>query len=306
LAAARPSLGATPPPNEAEPSARKVALDGRRAYGYLRRICEIGPRPSGSEGMERQQLLVIRHFKKLGGTVQLQKFRAPHPLGQGRVPMVNVICQWHPNAKKRILLATHYDTRPLPDRDPNYQRRRTGRFIGANDGASGVALLMELAHSMASIECRYGIDFVLLDGEEFVFDERHPYFLGSEWFARRYIARPPRYRYRWGVLLDMVADADLQIPQEPFAMSWPETRPLVLDLWATARRIGVDEFVDRRGPPVRDDHLNLRNIAKIPTCNIIDFDYPYWHTEADTPDKCSPQSLAKVGRVIVAWLQTVE
>ncbi len=220
--------------------------------------------------------------------------------------MANVICQWDGDAKERILLATHYDTRPLPDRDPNPWRRRSGTFIGANDGASGVALLMELAHWLPQIECRYGIDFVLLDGEEFVFDDRHPYFLGSQWFAQQYIKRPPPYRYRWGVLLDMVGDANLQIYQERYSMNWPDTRPLVLDLWAAARRIGVDEFIDRRGQAVRDDHLKLRNIAKIPTCNIIDFDYPYWHTEGDTPDKCSAQSLAKVGRVVSEWLRTVQ
>jgi glutaminyl-peptide cyclotransferase len=302
----RPVAVAAEPSTQPQGAVEEIPFDGRRALGYLRRICNIGPRPSGSPGMEQQQELVLHHFKKLGGKVDRQRFRAPHPLLSTRVPMANVICQWDGDAKERILLATHYDTRPLPDRDPNTWRRRNGTFIGANDGASGVALLMELAHWMPQIECRYGIDFVLLDGEEFVFDDRHPYFLGSQWFAQQYIKRPPPYRYRWGVLLDMVGDANLRIYQERYSMNWPDTRPLVLDLWAAARRIGVDEFIDRRGQAVRDDHLKLRNIAKIPTCNIIDFDYPYWHTEGDTPDKCSAQSLAKVGRVVSEWLRTVQ
>ena len=104
----------------------------------------------------------------------------------------------------------------------------------------------------------------------------------------------------------MIGDADLQIYQERYSMGWEDTRPLVEQLWATAARLGVREFVNRRKYAIRDDHLPLRNVGKIPTCNIIDFDYPYWHTEADTPNKCSARSLAKVGWVVLEWLRTVE
>ena len=92
-------------------------------------------------------------------------------------------------------------------------------------------------------------------------------------------------------------------------MRWKDTRPLVTDIWKTAKRLGVDEFIDRTKHEVRDDHLALRNIGKIPTCDIIDFDYPnskaasYWHTEEDTPDKCSALSLAKVGWVLREWIK---
>ncbi|MFV2066071.1 MAG: M28 family peptidase, partial [Pirellulales bacterium] len=280
-------------------------VDGRRAYGYLKAICALGPRPSGSRGMRDQRSLVVKHFEKVGGEVDLQRFRAPDPRGGPAVAMANVICQWHPRRAKRIVLCAHYDTRPLPDRDPNPIRRRRGVFLGANDGASGVALLMELAHHMPHLDSRYGVDFVLFDGEEFVYDESDPYFLGSQWFARRYVRDPPSHRYRWGLLFDMVADADLQLFQERHSMEWPDTRPLVLDIWATAQRLGIREFIGRRKYSVRDDHLQLRNIAKIPTCDIIDFDYDYWHTEGDAPNKCSATSLAKVGRVVLEWLRTV-
>jgi hypothetical protein len=256
--------------------------------------------------MLAQQELIARHLEGLGGRISWQRFRARHPANGGLIPMANMICQWNREASRRILLCSHYDTRPLPDRDPNPVRRRSGTFVGANDGASGVAVLMELAHHMAQVKCTYGIDFALFDGEELVYDERHPYFLGSEWFARDYVARPPAYRYRWAVLLDMVGDADLQIFQERHSMGWDDTRPLVMEIWATAERLGVREFVARRKHTVRDDHVKLRNIGRIPACNIIDFDYPYWHTEADTPSKCSPDSLAKVGWVLYEWLQTVK
>lgn len=282
-----------------------TTVDGQRAFGYLEDLCRLGPRFSGSPGMQKQRKLVMQHFTSLGATVRRQQFSARHPLTNGRVRLVNLICHWHPDRDERILLAAHYDTRPLPDRDPNRRRRTVGRFLGANDGASGVALLMELAHHMTGLDTHYGIDFVLLDGEEFVYnDRRDPYFLGSRWFARRYVEEPPPYRYRWGVLFDMVADAQLQLHQERHSMSWPDTRPLVTEIWETAERLGVHEFIPTKKHRVRDDHLMLRNIGRIPTCDIIDFDYPYWHTEADTPSKCSADSLAKVGRVIVEWLQT--
>lgn len=282
-------------------------FDGRRAYGYLEQLCALGPRMSGSEGMRKQQELLAAHFRAGGATVQWQRFRARQPLGGGHVRMANLVCSWHPDRAQRILLCAHYDTRPLPDRDRDPRRRRDGTFVGANDGASGVAVLMELAAPIATLSSPYGVDIVLFDGEEFVYDERRdPYFLGSTWFARKYVSDPPAHPYRWGILLDMVGDADLQIYQERHSMTWPDTRPLVLQLWAVAERLGRDEFISRKKHTVRDDHLKLRNIARIPTCDIIDFDYPFWHTEADTPSKCSAHSLAAVGCVLFEWLRTVE
>ena len=143
-------------------------LDAMRAYRYLEELCALGPRPSGSPAMQKQQELLVEHFKKLGGQVSLQEFRAKNPLG-GTVDMANIIVQWHPERKNRILLAAHYDTRPLPDRDPNPIARTQGTFVGASDGASGTAALMELAHLMPGLESKYGVDFVLFDGEELVY-----------------------------------------------------------------------------------------------------------------------------------------
>jgi len=109
--------------------------------------------------------------------------------------------------------------------------------------------------------------------------------------------------YRCGVLLDMVGDRDLGIWQERNSMSWPDTRPVVESIWAVAARLGVKEFVPQPRHEIDDDHVPLRNVGKIPTCDIIDFDYPAWHTTRDTPEQCSAESLGKVGRVVLAWLQ---
>jgi hypothetical protein len=278
-------------------------LNGQRAYGYLEQICALGPRISGSEGMRRQQELVRAHFEKLGGKVSFQRFEAANPLGGAKVPMANLICQWHPERKERILLGAHYDTRPLPDQDPDPVQRRQGVFLGANDGASGVAVLMELAHLMPKLEGDMGVDFVLFDGEELVYADRDPYFWGSEFFGKQYAAKPPEYKYRWGVVLDMVGDTNLTIYEEKHSTTWRDTRPLVREIWGTAQKLGVKEFIPLVGYEVLDDHLALRNIAKIPTCDIIDFDYPYWHTTEDVPRRCSGQSLAKVGWVVYEWLR---
>jgi len=280
-----------------------IPFNGERAYEYLKQVCAIGPRPSGSAGMAKQQKLLAEHFKKLGGQVEFQQFRGRHPLNGSWVPMANLIVRWHPQSKKRILLCAHYDTLPLPMLDPVNPR---GTFVGANDGGSGVAVLMELAHEIPNLELNYGIDFVLFDAEEFIFHEDHRYFLGSEFFARQYAGNRPPYRYRWGVLLDMIGDADLQIYQERNSLYWRDTRPLVKDIWATARRLGVREFIPRPRYAIRDDHLPLHNTGRIPCIDIIDFDYPPWHTQGDTVDKCSALSLAKVGWVVREWLKEVE
>ncbi len=302
------ALFAQPPGPAEEPTVSEFRLedipfDGAQAYEYLKQLCEIGPRPSGSAGMRRQQRLIAAHFNKLGGKVELQEFEAAHPLDGSRVPMANLIVRWHPERRERVLLCAHYDTLPLPMLDKENPK---GTFVGANDGASGVAVLMELGRHMPHFESPYGVDFVLFDGEEYIFSENHEYFLGSTHFAREYRRKPPRYRYVWGVLLDMIGDADLQVYQEGHSVGWRDTRPLVIDLWATAARLGVREFIPQVKHTIRDDHLPLRNIARIPTCNLIDFDYPPWHTQGDTPDKCSALSLAKVGWVVHEWLKSLK
>lgn len=295
----RASSGEEPKP--AAPASNP--LDAQRAFSYLEQICALGPRWSGSPGMQKQRAMLEEHFKKLGGKVTYQQFLANNPRGGEKVPMANMIVEWHPERKERILLAAHYDTRPLPDRDPDPNKRKNGQFLGANDGGSGVAVLMELALFMPQLKGAIGVDFVLLDGEELVYDNNDPYFLGSSWFAKKYVEKPPEHKYRQGVVLDMVGDVELQIYQEQFSIAWRDTRPMVKEIWEIASKLGVKEFIPRIGYEVRDDHLPLHNTAKIPTCDIIDFDYPPWHTAGDTPKHCAGSSLAKVGWVVYEWLK---
>ena len=298
------------------PTRRSVRLEsipfnGRRAFQYLEDICKIGRRVSGSEGMRRQQAMLRKHFEQLGGRVRLQQFDVRHPQDGSRVTMGNMIVQWHPDRKERVLLCAHYDTRPFPDEDPD-PRKRKDLFLGANDGGSGTAVLCEMAHYMPDLKGKYGVDFVLFDGEELVFDsQRDPFFLGSTHFAQDYRRNPPAHRYKFGILLDMVGDRELQIYREQNSRRFAPR--LLNDVWNVAADLGVEEFIPRTRHTVNDDHLPLNRIAKIPTIDIIDFDYPrpglrrsYWHTTADTPDKCSALSLAKVGWVVLEWLKRLK
>lgn len=276
-------------------------LDARRAFGYLVEVCRIGPRISGTAGMAQQQQLIVDHFSKFNVQTRFQPFSAVHPLSGDPVRMNNIIISWHPQAKERVLLACHYDTRPYPDREIINRR---GTFIGANDGASGVALFMELAHHMAKLRPTYGVDFVFFDAEELVYARGDKYFLGSEYFAKEYVNRPPEdYRYVCGVLVDMIADRRLNLYKEKNSLKYAAY--ITNSIWETARRLDTKEFIHRAKHEVQDDHLPLNQIARIPTCDIIDFDYAHWHTTKDVPAACSGTSMAKVGRVLLHWLQAV-
>ncbi len=320
---------------------RYAPFDGERAMRYLTDICHIGPRPSCSEGMRRQQELLIQHFTPLvertGGRVSLQTFEGKDPRDQSICQFANLVVEWYPERPNRILLCAHYDTLPYPMRDAVDPK---GVFVGANDGASGVALLMVLGEELASLNLPFGVDFVLFDAEEYRFAKDDPFCLGSTYFAQTVRDAQNRQntqshqtmqenaqdrqrggtsqtvsdplpatshtvvRYHAAVLLDMIADADLKIFQEHNSLSWRDSRPLVQEIWNVASRVGVREFVSRPKYWIEDDHLPLHEIAEIPACDLIDFDYPVWHTRADTPDQCSAKSLAKVGLVVREWLKT--
>ncbi len=280
-------------------------IDGKRAYGYLKQICEIGPRTAGSKANARQLEMVKEHFKKLGAEVVEQPFPAAHPMTGERLLMKNLIGSWHPEKRDRVVIGAHYDTRPFADQEFDNVRHALP-FVGANDGASGVALLMEIAHHLKDLETPWGVDLVLFDGEELVYgnDQRvGEYFLGSKEFGRIYTNRVRRKtspdRYVAGIVLDMVGGRDLQLPIDPY--SYEHAPKLVDQVWAVAREINARAFRRQQGPDVTDDHIAL-NDAGIPTIDIIDFRYPFWHKADDLPENCSAESLEQVGRVVTTWL----
>src|SRR5262249_62095463 len=172
---------------------------------------------------------------KLGGKVERQKFPARRRSQGGQVAMANLIVRWHPERQRRIILCSHYDTRPIADQEPDPRKWREP-FLSANDGGSGVALLMELAHHMKDLKTAVGVDFVFFDGEEYIFDQaRDKYFFGSEHFAEQYRKTRPKYRYVGAVLLDMIAGKNARFPQERNSRRHAEA--LVDELWKIAAEL---------------------------------------------------------------------
>lgn len=285
------------------PASAPVPFDGQRAIEYLQAICKMGPRISGTDGMKQQQEFVKKQFEARGAKVELQRFTARQNSQKQAVEMANLIASWHPERQRRVILCSHYDTRPIADQEPN-RRQWTEPFLSANDGGSGVALLMELANHLSDFKTEVGIDMVLFDGEEYIFDPRRDrYFFGSEHFAQTYRRERPKYRYVGAVLLDMIAGKNAHFPLDPY--SWTRAGALLQTLWTIAAEQKCTAFVNRPGPAVQDDHLAL-NEAGIPAVDIIDFSYPHWHRLSDTPDNCSADSIQQVARVLTVWLQRVK
>ena len=303
-------------------------FDGEASYEFLKTICDIGPRISSSKGMVKQQEILKKYFEDHKATVEMQRFKSTHPLARHTTTeLQNMIVSWHPDRPKRLMLCCHYDTRPFPDQDKKNPR---GVFIGANDGGSGVALLMEMGKHMEKMPGQYGIDFVFFDAEEFVYDMRvDPMFVGSTHFSREYAAgqfqrrtffKGAEAKIEYGILVDMVGDKHLEIGMEGNSLRQigPNQLPgrLTQSIWGVAKDLKVKEFKNKQLHLIRDDHLPLNDIARIPTCDIIDFDYPkpdknviggkYWHTTRDTVENCSADSLGKVGKVLLEWIRRLE
>jgi len=266
-------------------------FDGDRAFKLLVMQTDLGPRVPGSSGWEQFQSMARQFFDSLGVTYETQPFTYPDYLRGDTVKLVNWIVHINPGKGNRILLGAHYDSRPRADYDPD-PNRRDQPIPGANDGASGTAVLMHMCELMVAAPPAVGVDLVLFDGEDYGPPGRNDqYLLGSTHYASNYDGD-----YDFGIIIDMIGDSDLNIYREVFSERYVKD---INDLvWNTAARLGVSAFIDSLKYEVIDDHLPLIS-GGIPTIDVIDFDYPYWHTLADTPDKCSPASLDAVGRVLL-------
>jgi glutaminyl-peptide cyclotransferase len=281
---------------------KPAAFDGDRAMKYLETVCKIGPRISGTEGMKKQQELIEKHFTDLGAKVRYQKFTAKQR-GKKPVELANLIVSYNPDKARRVILCSHYDTRPIADQEGN-PKRWTEPFVSANDGGSGVALLMELAHHMKDMKLAVGVDFVFFDGEEYIHDPREDeefYFLGSRHFAAEAAKNRKTTQYLGAILLDMIAGKGAEFPIEQNSML--HASKLVKEVWDIADELKCDAFT--RGfskSPINDDHIAL-NEKSIPAIDIIDFEYPHWHKLSDVPKNCGPKQMTQVAKVCSVWIQ---
>lgn len=270
-------------------------FDGQAAYVFVKKQVDFGPRIPGTAGHRAGGAWLIDYLKARADTVITQRFT--HVTVDGdTLPLLNVLARFRPGAGRPILLAAHWDTRPISDqaRRPEDRKRPVP---GADDGGSGVAILLQLAAMMDSTPPPRPVDLLLLDGEDYGdFEVGKDVFLGSRYFAAHL---PAGYDPEYGILLDMVGDRD---PEFYVEGNSNRLAPEVVDrVWSAARRLGFgDIFHEEVRTTVSDDHIPL-NEAGIPTIDVIDLDYPYWHTPEDTPDKVAPSTLAAVGEVM-AWL----
>jgi len=275
----------------------ELEFDGQRAFGYLTDQVDLGPRNPGSPGAAKAIEYFRNFFDQLADTVVLQRFSFTDTLKDTMFNnLTNIVAKFHPEQLPRIMLCAHWDTRPFADHEPD-SSLRNDPIPGANDGASGCAVLMELANIIPKLDSRYGIDIVLFDIEDYGDAGHLDYFcIGS----KHYVESIPANYYAFGILLDMIGDADLTIYRESFSHRY--ARRVTDMVWDKAAELGVTSFINAVKDTIYDDHVPFLQNG-IPVCDLIDFDYPYWHTHSDTPDKCSPQSLADVGKVLLALIR---
>jgi Zn-dependent M28 family amino/carboxypeptidase len=294
---AAPAASASP---AAAASETRVAFDGERAFGHVRKMVEIGPRPAGSAELARTREYLTGELQAANLKVTADEFTAQTPAGARR--MVNLTAELAGESTDVIIVASHYDTKLYKE----------FRFVGANDGGSSTGALVEIARTLAAPgrpKPRFTYWFVFFDGEEAVCGEwsecTNAGAPDNTYGSRRYVsqlaARGETKRVRAMILLDMVGYADLAIPRETLSTPW-----LVDIIWATARELGHAAHFTNEEHSVEDDHVPFLR-AEIPVVDLIQLGgYPHWHTAGDTLDKISPRSLQIVGETVVASLPRIE
>jgi glutaminyl-peptide cyclotransferase len=259
-----------------------ASFDGTRALADVQQQVDFGPRIPGSEGHAQVRAWMQAELEEAGWIVEVHE---SNRLGH---PIYNIIAK-RDDTPAQIILGAHYDTRMVADHDPD-PTKHTEPVPGANDGASGVAVLLELARTLP--DDTVPIWLVFFDTEDNGRIEGWDWILGSRAFVEEVSIQP-----RAAVIVDMIGDADLNIHLE--RNSDPAIRA---EIWSTAASQGYgDVFINTEKHSMLDDHTPFLE-AGIPAVDIIDFDYPYWHTVADTPDKVSAESLRAVGDTLWHWV----
>lgn len=289
-----------------ETAAPSRAFDAEAALGYAARQVEFGPRVPGTDGHRQMAAWLDSLLRTRADTVVAQRWEHVSA-GGDTLELVNFIARFNPDAPERILLLAHWDTRPHSDGPAAAAGDSTRPVPGANDGASGVAVLLGVADALDRVPPSIGVDLLFVDGEDYGDFGAQPnpdVLIGSRYYAENQLAPAPLY----AVLFDMVGDRELRISRESSSMIGA---PEVVDLvWQAAAEAGHgDVFVPFEGTTVNDDHIPLQQ-AGIRAIDVIDFEYgpnnSYWHTPNDTMDKISAESLGIVGEVALRVVQRQE
>ena len=252
-------------------------------------------------GHEQFAKFLENFLSNMSDQVIIQDFNyTEHITGENRIGR-NIIAQFNIEANQRLLIGAHWDTRAYSDEDTNPENKSIP-ILGANDGASGTAVLMELANIFSKNIPPIGIDLVFFDAEDVgISGQPTTYAMGSEYFSKNLPIDKPDS----AIIVDMVGDKYLKIPIERF--SYQINPEMVKEIWGLADDLGLSAFEYRVGYEIYDDHVPLWENAQIPAIDIIDFDYPnlfynHWHTQNDIPENCSPQSLHQVGTLLLNYI----
>lgn len=278
------------------------SFNANRAMELLKKQCAFGPRYPSSAGHEQMKLFLTDFLVPLSDSLYIMDAKIPHPYKDGFMHLTNYLARFHLDANKRIMLMAHWDTREFADKELDPENQKLP-IIGANDGASGVAVLLVLAeilHLLPTINI--GIDLLFIDGEDQGrAGDSENFGLGTRAFAKNIPYPIPEF----AICLDMVADKEQEFLIEHFSLR--QAPELVQDIWTLANNLGYTQFQNRLGYAIMDDHYYLYKYARIPSIDIIDFDYPnkeinYWHTLQDVPENCSVKSLESVGTVMTQFI----
>ena len=280
-------------------------FDENHAFSYLVAQCDFGPRNPGSDGYYACLDYLITELDQSANEIILQDFSYQERRYNKQYNLENIIARFNPDSEFQTIISAHWDTRPWADQE-DLRQDRDQPIIGANDGASGVAILLELAKIMGENPPPIGVNLVFFDGEDLgIPGENETYCQGSRFFAKNLpIPRPDE-----AINLDMVGDKQLVLPIERYSLEYHPK--LVRHLWDRAKDMGLDAFIGRVDYAIYDDHIPLNEIAGIPSIDLIDFKYPnsyanFWHTMNDIPENCSEESLGQVGALMVDYIYNRE
>jgi len=273
-------------------SAPTATFDSTRAWEHLRRQVALGPRPAGSTALAETRRYILDQLKTAGVAAQQQTFVAKTPGGD--VSMTNIIATIPGRRRERLILASHYDTKRAAD----------FRFVGASDGASSTAALLELARVLKSRPHELTMELLFLDGEEAVNWDWGVTGADNTYGSRYYVDAARKAGTLAGVkaliLLDMIGDRNLTIRRDLKSTPW-----LVDIIWSTAAKLGHAKVFSNETTEIDDDHIAFVR-AGVPSVDIIDLEYPQWHTAQDDLDHVSARSLQTVGDVVLAALPAIE
>ena len=276
-------------------------FSGVKAFQYLEKQCEFGPRNPGSTGHKEFANYLENFLKERSDNILIQEFEYIEPVTESLRKGKNFIVQFNQDAKYRLLIGAHWDTRAISDQDKNIEHK-TLPVLGANDGGSGTAILMTLYDMFTADEPPIGIDLVFFDAEDVGRSfEGNTFAIGSEFFSKNLPIKKPDF----AIIVDMVGDKQLNLPIERFSYNIAPKK--VKEIWDMAEDLSLNAFEKRIVEEIYDDHVPLWENAQIPAIDIIDFKYPnlfynHWHTQQDIPENCSPKSLEQVGTLLLNYI----